>query len=471
MTSPTGLFVTFRSRSGIRIIVVPWGVIRASGPAGSERAPPDTTRPTVVRRSKAPPHVPPRVSYLYTGSDAGPARSGAELYRSRRSVRPWETRTRDARGRFGRVVASVAGPSIGDPVLVGSADRPARRVGLPGLPSGVPIVADTSSPWEPQLFAVSGAVRRVSGVRTERIMNPSGAPASGFTGVGLAVLAAGGLAVQALAVRMGTADRRVGDVLTVVFAVNLLVIVPVAAFTTRPPYGLTPSAIGAFVVAGILGSLLGRACYYVGIARLGASRAEPLRALLPLFAVGTAVVVLDEPITPLLFGGVLLLVVGGVTVAAEARTSPVTADGPGLRLDIAFPLAAALLYGIDPVVTKLGFAEGASAMAGLAVRTVAGAAGFGAYLAWRAAREGRRPSVSVDRWTVVAGLANTGYLLAYYAALVRAPVVVVTPVMSLSTLFVVVGAAALLHEAEGVTRRLVGAATLVVLGAVIVAQG
>jgi drug/metabolite transporter (DMT)-like permease len=302
-------------------------------------------------------------------------------------------------------------------------------------------------------------------------MSPLGAPVSGLTGVGLAVLAAGGLAIQALAVSVGTTDRRVGDVLAVVFAVNLLVIVPLAVFTTRPPYGLTPSAIGAFAVAGILGSLLGRACYYVGIARLGASRAEPLRALLPLFAVGTAVIVLDEPITPLVLGGVLLLVVGGAAVAAEAHTSPVTADGAGLRLDIAFPLAAALFYGIDPVVTKLGFVDGATAMAGLAVRTAAGVAGFGTYLAWRTAREGRRPSVSVDRWTVVAGLGNTGYLLAYYAALARAPVVVVTPVMSLSTLFVVVGAAALLREKEGVTRRLVGAAMLVVSGALIVVRG
>lgn len=68
--------------------------------------------------------------------------------------------------RFGSVLASVGGPSVGDPVLAGSADRPARRPGLPELPSGMTIVvADASSPSERRLLTVSvpGAVRRVSG--------------------------------------------------------------------------------------------------------------------------------------------------------------------------------------------------------------------------------------------------------------------------------------------------------------------
>lgn len=294
-------------------------------------------------------------------------------------------------------------------------------------------------------------------------------PGRAFIGVGLAVLAAVGLAVQALAVRLGTSDRSVGDVLAVVFAINLLVVVPVAVLTSGGTVGLTPRALGAFAVAGLLGSLLGRACYYVAIVRLGASRAEPLRALLPLFAVFTAVVVLGEPTTPLLVGGVLLLVIGGAVVGTEAQASPVTATGSRLRIDLAFPLLAALLYGIDPVLTKIGLAEGVSATVGLAVRTSAAATGFGAYLAWRSLRAGHSLSVSLDRWTVLAGVANTGYLLAYYAALARAPVVVVTPVMSLSTLFVVVAAVAFLRESEAVTPRLVGAAVMVVLGAVLVA--
>lgn len=65
---------------------------------------------------------------------------------------------------FGSVVASVADPSLGGLVLVGSVGRPTRRLRLLGLPSGERVVAaDTSSPWERRLFAVTGAVRQVSG--------------------------------------------------------------------------------------------------------------------------------------------------------------------------------------------------------------------------------------------------------------------------------------------------------------------
>lgn len=290
-----------------------------------------------------------------------------------------------------------------------------------------------------------------------------------LVGVGLAVLAAVGLAVQALAVRVGTSARQVTDLLVVVFAVNLLVLVPLAVVTDSPLRSIDPGALGAFAVAGVLGSLLGRACYFVGIARLGASRAEPIRALLPLFAVAAAVVVLGESVTLDVAVGVLLLVGGGVAVATEAQSNPTTASGRRLQVDLLYPLAAAVLYGIDPVLTKIGFASGAPVLTGLLTRTGAAAVGFGAYLCWRALRDGWRPSLVLNRWLVVAGVANTSYLLAYYGALARAPVVIVTPIMGISTLLVVGGAAGFLQHDERVTPRLVGAASIIIVGVTVVA--
>lgn len=138
---------------------------------------------------------------------------------------------------------------------------------------------------------------------------------------------------------------------------------------------------------------------------------------------------------------------------------------------MSFPLAAALFYGIDPVFTEVGLAEGTAPVVGMAVRTAAAAGGFLAYLAQRAVRNsGGLPSVAVDRPLALAGVANTTYLLAYYAALARAPVVVVAPVTSVSTLFVVVGAAVFLQDAEHVTRRLLVAASLVVTGVAVVVR-
>lgn len=292
-----------------------------------------------------------------------------------------------------------------------------------------------------------------------------------LVGVGFAVLSALALAVQSLTVRLGTKTHSVVDVIAVMFALNLLVLLPVAGVTAYPDYGLTARAVAAFAVAGLLGSLLARLCYFVGIARLGASRAEPLKALLPLFAVGTAVVVLGERVTPTLLAGVAVLVAGGVVVTLDTRASPVTATGRRLWIDVSFPLAAALLLGVDPVFTKVGLAEGTSPLVGVTVRVIAAAAGFGLYLVWRRVRSAKGGSIGVNRWLVAASVANTAYLLSYYAALARTPVAVVTPVLGASTLFVVGGAALFLQREERVTWRLAGGAVLVLIGVVLVVQG
>ncbi|TQQ82762.1 hypothetical protein EGH24_04790 [Halonotius terrestris] len=292
-----------------------------------------------------------------------------------------------------------------------------------------------------------------------------------LVGVGFAVLAALALAAQSLAVRVGTKTQSVAAVTAVMYAVNLVVLLPLAAVVAYPDFALTPRAVVAFAVAGLLGSLVGRLCYFIGIERLGSSRTEPLKALFPLVAVGTAVVVLGEEVTATLLAGVVLLVLGGAVVTLDSRDSPTTPQGRDLWIALAFPLAAAFFLGVDPVFTKIGLAEGTSPLVGVTIRILAAGAGFAAYLLWRPARTGGFESLQVTRWLLVASVANTVYLLAYYAALARIDVAVVTPVLGLSTLFVVAGAAVFLQGDERVTWRLVGATVIVVAGVVLVVQG
>jgi len=290
-------------------------------------------------------------------------------------------------------------------------------------------------------------------------------------GAAFAVLGALCLAVQSLTVRLGTKTHRVTDVVAAMFGVNLLVLVPVAGVVAYPDYGLTPGAVAAFAVAGLLGSLIARFCYFTGIARLGASRAEPLKALFPVFAAGVAVVALDESLTLTLAAGVALLVLGGAVVAFDSRATAATASGSRLRAALAYPLAAALFLGIDPIFTKLGLATGTTPLVGLTVRVVAASLGYVAYVAWRRWRDGTAWRLRANRWLLAASVANTAYLGAYYAALGRAPVAVVTPLLGVSTLFVVAGAALFLQDEERVTPRLGVAAALVVAGAALVVRG
>ncbi|WP_262179340.1 DMT family transporter [Haloarcula laminariae] len=285
-------------------------------------------------------------------------------------------------------------------------------------------------------------------------------------GAGLAALATVGLAGQSIAVRQAAKERSITDLVAVVFVVNLLVLLPATAVLSYPDFGLTPRAVAAFAVAGLLGSLLARAALFVGIHRLGASRAEPLKSTFPLVAVGSAVLVLGEPLTPLLVVGVGLLVAGAAAVSGDARASVATASGA----DIAFPLAAALLLGIDPVFTKVGFAEGTPPLVGVTVRVLAAAGGFAGYLLWRRLRgRGYRPA-RPTRAALLAGVANTVYLSAYLAALSRVSVSLVAPVLGASPLLVLLGSLVLTPDDEQVTPRLGAAVAVLVAGVVLVLQ-
>lgn len=290
-----------------------------------------------------------------------------------------------------------------------------------------------------------------------------------FAGGALAVLGAVGIAGQVTAVRIGTHEGSTVDVLSVVLLVNLVVFVPVVAVFEFPDYAIAPSGLVAFVVAGLLGTLLGRALYYASIERLGASVTEPIKAANPLFAVALAVVLLADPVTGGQAMGVVLIVAG------VAWLSKQTVDGDAALADapvraLSLPFATAFVFALEPVIVKGAFDAGTSVVLGLAVKTVAAAAGMWAYLRWRNALPTLRDLAHDPnrRWYVLAGLSNSGFLLAYYGALSLAPVSVVVPILQLSPLVVMALSYAFLGQLERVTPGLVAGALVVVCGAVVV---
>lgn len=292
---------------------------------------------------------------------------------------------------------------------------------------------------------------------------------STFAGAALATLAAVGIAGQVLAVRVGTHDGSTADALTVALLVNLAVFAPIAAVLEFPSYALSLTGLGTFVVAGLIGTLLGRALYYGSIERLGASITEPIKAANPLFAVVLAVLVLGDPVTNGQFGGVLLIVAGVAWLSKQTVDGHATlTDAPASALSL--PFATALVFAVEPVVVKVGFDAGTSVLYGLTVKTVAATAGMWAYLRWRNALPSptslaRDPNL---RWYLFAGVSNSLFLLSYYGALSLAPVSIVVPILQLSPLVVMVLSYLFIGNLERVTPGLVAGALVVVCGAVVV---
>lgn len=287
-------------------------------------------------------------------------------------------------------------------------------------------------------------------------------------GVGFAAVAALSLAVQSVTVQRSTTHQSLSDIVTVVFAVNLLVMVPVAMWQSFPEFGLTPLSVAAFAAGGLLGSLFARVALFVGIERLGASRAEPLKSTFPLVALLIAALTLGEPLTGTVLLGIVFVVAGGAAISLDTRAGQDTRQYRWL--DLGFPLLAALFLGIDPVFTKVGLETGTPAVVGTTVRVLAAASGFTAYRLWRRFRTGGWTRPSATRWSVAAGLANTTYLLTYLAALAYAPVSTVTPILGASPLLVLV-LAPLSGRDERLSLRLVTAVAVLVLGVALVLTG
>ncbi|MDT3435959.1 GRP family sugar transporter [Haloarcula sp. 1CSR25-25] len=289
-------------------------------------------------------------------------------------------------------------------------------------------------------------------------------------GIALALVGALLIAVQVICIRIGTTTGSSRDALVVVLVVNLGVIVPLALVVHFPTYPLNTVALLSFVCAGFVGTVLGRAFQYAAIARIGASRCEPIKASQPLHAALLAVVFLGESLSLVVFGGIVLIVVG---IALMSRVSTRRFDREYDHVSwrgLGLPLAAAFCFGVEPIFAKIGITAGTPPLIGLAIKTIAATIVFAAYLQARNTLPTSFLMASPSmRWYVVAGVANTLFLLVYYLALSIAPVALVVPLTQTSLLFVLVLSVAFLRDIERVTPRLVVATVLVLVGTVLVA--
>lgn len=285
-------------------------------------------------------------------------------------------------------------------------------------------------------------------------------------GVGAALM----IAVTSLLLRVGTDRGTASDALVVVLACNVGILIPLTVVWYHPTYGLTPTAVGAFVLAGLLGTMLGRAFYFISIEKIGASRSDAIKASQPFHATVIALIVLGESFTIEHLLGIFLIVFGVAAVSWE------TASGGSkgiprkkLLIGLLFPLGASFFYGIEPTFAKIGFAEGTPILVGLTIKTVAATVGFIAYLRFRDSLP-TLSSYSGENlpWYVAAGVANTIFLGLYYGALELARVNIVVPIIQISPFFVILMSYFLLPKLERITLRLAGGAACIVSGAIIV---
>jgi drug/metabolite transporter (DMT)-like permease len=210
-----------------------------------------------------------------------------------------------------------------------------------------------------------------------------------------------------------------------------------------------------FFLAGFLAPGFSQILFTRSIKEVGVSRTSVTAGTAPLFAVAIAFTFLGEPVVAALVAGALLIVAGGAVLAGER-------DRPGhLRArGLLFALAAAILFAVRDNIVRSLHAHGSP-------ETVAAATMLAGVVVGIAAARGL-PSARELRRFAPAGLLFGFSYICLFEAFFRGRVSVVSPLVATEALWGVGLAALVFGHAEGVGRRVVLGAAVIVAGGVLI---
>jgi drug/metabolite transporter (DMT)-like permease len=232
--------------------------------------------------------------------------------------------------------------------------------------------------------------------------------------------------------------------------------------------GFSLAVVPIFIASGVVGTAFGRLLSFDGIDRVGASVNSAAISTRPLFATLLALGVLGEVISVGTAVGIVVLV-AGMVVLARSKGGDLRGWQPR---DLAFPILAAVLFAASDVLRRFGLTETpVSPLEAVAFHETAGVVALLALAAWR--YDLGWPSRNAMGVFVVSGVFNAVSLLLYFQAfsMPGGSVAVVTALVGTAPLFVTAFGAVLLADFERITRGVVVAAVLVVVGAALITIG
>jgi drug/metabolite transporter (DMT)-like permease len=274
--------------------------------------------------------------------------------------------------------------------------------------------------------------------------------------VALALTSAALFGVMTIAVRLGLRRQPDPDAAALATVLPALAVAVCAAGIEGGLHGVDLAAAWPFLLAGLLAPGGSQILFTLAIRDAGASRTSVAVGTAPLVSVAIALVALHEPLKAPLLVGALLIVAGGVALASE-RTRPEHLRAIGL----VFAACCTVLFATRDNLVRWLATDGTARPALAAAATLL----TGSALATLYAR--RVPSRSQLRAFVLAGLCFGLSYIALFEAFYRGRVSVVSPLVATESLFGVT-LAALFVRHEGIGRRIVVGALLVVAGGALI---
>lgn len=275
-----------------------------------------------------------------------------------------------------------------------------------------------------------------------------------------AIISAAAWAVDSILVRKGAAFSNPSTAALVSFAVNTAILGPYIFFQ-YPLEKILQPANWFFVASGIIQPAFVRVLFYVGIVRLGVSRAGPIRGTSPFFSVAIAFFLFqDRPGLIVYLGGILT--VAGTWLVSYKRVG----ETKWRPRDLLFPLGAAMLASVSQNIRKMGLNSTSEPIIAATVSTATSLfCLFGSVLF-----SGNLRSIQVNRpclpyYGGAAVFALIGQLCTFIA-LNGGQISVVAPLINTTPLFVIGLTALFLRGEEKINRFVVIGVVLLVAGIV-----
>lgn len=280
----------------------------------------------------------------------------------------------------------------------------------------------------------------------------------------VAILSAMGWAGDSILVRMGARTSNIFAAAFLSYSVSALCLWSYL-FVYFPLHLFWSPATIYFLLSGCLQPLLARLLYYIGMIRLGVSRAGPLRGTSPLFALILAVIFLQERPNAYVYGGTALIV-ASVWLISWRRSG----EGDWKLFDIVFPLSAAFVGAVSQNLRKAGLLILPDPYLGAAVSTTTSLVIFLSFLLVA----GKIHLIKTHRGSLpffgCAAFVSALAQILNYAALNMGEVSVMVPLLETTPLFSVLFSALFLRDLEKVTPRIILGAVLMFTGVMIISS-
>ena len=277
-----------------------------------------------------------------------------------------------------------------------------------------------------------------------------------------ALVSAAAWAVDSILVRKGTAYSNASTAAFISFLVCVVVLVPYI-FLAYPIETIFHPANFYFVISGLIQPAIVRVLFYIGIVRLGVSRAGPLRGTAPLFTMAIAFFALSERPGLFVYAGAALTVAGTWLVSHKRE-----GEAKWRKIDLLFPLGAAVLASVSQNIRKMGLL---TIEAPLVASTVSSATSFVCLLV-SMSLSGKMGTLKVNRASMPYYLGAAIFALlgqvCTFIALHRGQVSVVSPIINTTPLFVIGLTALFLRGEEKITKNVVIGVVLLVAGIAVI---